>query len=51
VTLTFPVETAQPSYACYSYNQEPAKAMLDAAWLRLKSLCAILGLTPLPCAV
>lgn len=32
----------------YSYSREPAKAMLDAAWLKLKSLYATLGLTPPP---
>jgi hypothetical protein len=30
----------------YSYSREPAKAMLDAAWLKLKSLYTSLGLTP-----
>jgi hypothetical protein len=30
----------------YSYSREPAKAMLDAAWVKLKSLYASFGITP-----
>lgn len=30
----------------YSYSREPAKAMLDAAWAKLKGLYTNLGLTP-----
>ena len=32
----------------YSYSLDPAKAMLDAAWAKLKSLYAALGLSPPP---
>lgn len=30
----------------YSYSRDPAKAMLDAAWIKLKALYTSLGLTP-----
>lgn len=30
----------------YSYSRDPAKAMLDAAWVKLKALYTNLGFTP-----
>jgi hypothetical protein len=35
-----------PTNDNYSYSRDAAKAMLDAAWVKLKVLCAGLGLGP-----
>jgi hypothetical protein len=40
----FMVVKTNPTNDDYSYSMEPAKAMLDAAWLKLKSLYVALGL-------
>jgi hypothetical protein len=40
------VVKTNPTKDDYSYSREPAKAMLDAAWHKLKSFYASLGLTP-----
>jgi hypothetical protein len=40
------VVKTNPTNDDYSYSHEPAKAMLDAAWIKLKSLYVGLGLTP-----
>ena len=42
------VVKTNPTNDDYSYSRKPAKAMLDAAWHKLKSLYASLGLTPPP---
>lgn len=40
------VVKTNPTNDDYSYSREPAKAMLDAAWIKLKALYASLELTP-----
>jgi hypothetical protein len=42
------VVKTNPTNDDYSYGVEPAKAMLDSAWIKLKSLYTALGLTPPP---
>jgi hypothetical protein len=40
------VVKTNPTNDDYSYGVEPAKDMLDSAWIKLKSLYTALGLTP-----